>query len=215
MVSSRTFRNRLAQVGCREMTSVAVIEAHVMWIHFVNVQVAVCVLVTIRLVVLGISQPPIAAVRCAPRPLLRLTTFHDIPRATATAVRGTSHVHNQVRLPRVIANDLLSAYYIAHHRKVVLIVRRPELETCRARMLFAALLDSQAVLDLDQLTRRIALHVQAGGLAIFWGFREHSCPWARAWVGHLHAGRDTPSHCLHITLFRGAHTTTTIYPHYP
>ena len=127
-------------------------------------QVAVGVVVAVRLVVTTISQPPIAAVGSLPRSLLRHTTLHGIPRATATAVRGTSHVHNQVRLPRVVVNGM--AHGIEHQRPVVLIARRPNLETCRARMLFGALLDFQAVLDLDQLTRRIPLHVQNGGLAI-------------------------------------------------
>ena len=112
------------------MTAVAVIEAHVIRVYIVNVQVAVGVVVAVRLVVLAISQPPIAAVGSLPRPLLRHTTLHGILRATATAVRGTSHVHNQVRLPRVVVNVLLHG--IVHRRKVVLIARRPNLETCRA-----------------------------------------------------------------------------------
>ena len=65
----RTWRRAsclLAQVVSRRMTAAAVIETHVVGIHVVNVQVAVGVVVAIRLVVLGISQPPIAAVGSPP-----------------------------------------------------------------------------------------------------------------------------------------------------
>ena len=142
-----TFLNRLAQVLRRRMTAVAVIEAHVVWIHFVNVQVAVGVVVAVRLVVLAISQPPIAAVGSLPRPLLRHTTLHGILRATATAVRGTSHVHNQVRLPRVVVYVL--AQRVVYGGPVLLVARSPNLVARRTRILFTKLLHPEAVADAD------------------------------------------------------------------
>ena len=147
------------------MIAVAVIEAHVIRVYIVNVQVAVGVVVAVRLVVLAISQPPIAAVGGLPLPLLRHFAIHGILRATATAILGTSHVHNQVRLPRVVCEFL--THGIVHQRPVLLAAWRPDLETFRTRMLVGALPDFDAVLDLDQHTRRIALHVHNFDLAVF------------------------------------------------
>ena len=147
------------------MTAVAVIEAHVIRVYIVNVQVAVAVVVAIRLVVLAISQPPIAAVGGLPLPLLRHFAIHGILRATVTAILGTSHVHNQLRLSRVVCDFLIHG--IVHQRPVLLAAWRPDLETFRTRMLLGALLDFQPVRDLDQHTRRIALHGQNCDLALF------------------------------------------------
>ena len=151
------------------MIAVAVIEAHVIRVYIVNVQVAVGVVVAVRLVVLAISQPPIAAVGGLPLPLLRHFAIHGILRATATAILGTSHVHNQVRLPRVVRNVLLHG--IVHQRKVVLASRRPDLETCRARMLFGALLDSATVIHANNKARRVTRNVNLGDFAVAWTAR--------------------------------------------
>ena len=56
----------LTQVGVRVISTAAVVKAHVVGIHIVNVQVAVGVVVAIRLVVPGISQPPRTAVSSPP-----------------------------------------------------------------------------------------------------------------------------------------------------
>ena len=151
------------------MTAVAVIEAHVIRVYIVNVQVAVAVVVVIRLVVLAISQPPIAAVGGLPLPLLRHFAIHGILRATATAILGTSHVHNQVRLPRVVVNVLLHG--IVHRRKVVLVARRPNLETCRARMLFGAPPDCTTVIHANNKARRVTRNVELGDFAVAWTVR--------------------------------------------
>jgi len=75
------------------VVTVVVVKAHVVGIHIVNLQVAVGVVVAIRLVVSGISQPPSAAVFCLPRTLLRRGALHGVLGAATTAVGGTSHVN--------------------------------------------------------------------------------------------------------------------------
>ena len=112
------------------MTAVAVIETHVVGIHIVNVQVAVGVVVAIRLVVSAISQPPIAAVGGPPRALLVHPTLHGVLGAATTAVGGTSHVNNQMGLPRVIVDALL--HRVEHDGPVVLVAWRPDLVALRA-----------------------------------------------------------------------------------
>merc|ERR1719174_3137387 len=57
---------------------IAIVEAHVVGIYIVNVQVAVGMVVAIRLVVSGISQPPSAAVGGAPRTLLSDVLLHSV-----------------------------------------------------------------------------------------------------------------------------------------
>ena len=121
------------------MPAVAVVKAHVVGIHIVHVQVAVGMVVAIRLVVLGISQPPIAAVGSLPRSLLRSGTLHSVLRATATLVRGTSHVNNQVGFLRVVFDVL--AQRVEHDGPVVLVARRPDLVASRTRVCLSTLLN--------------------------------------------------------------------------
>merc|ERR1719182_1207717 len=80
----------------------ALVKAHVVGIHIANAQVAVGVVVAIRLVVSGISQPPSAAVGCLPRILLSDVALHSVLHAATTTIGGTSHVNNQVGLLRVV-----------------------------------------------------------------------------------------------------------------
>ena len=141
------------------MTAVAVIETHVVGIHVVHVQVAVGVVVAIRLVVLGISQPPSAAVGSLPRALLAHSTLHGVLGAATTTVGGTSHVNNQMRLLRVVVDVLL--HRVEHDGPVVLVARRPDLVTLRTRVLLSALLDSAAVTDTDQCPSRVSWRTQA------------------------------------------------------
>ena len=103
------------------MTAVTIIESHIIGIDIVHLQVAVGVVVSVRLVVFGISQPPIAAVLRPPRTLLTDPAFHRIPRATTAAVGTTSDVHNQVGCFGVIV-DILSQG-VVHKRPVVLVAR--------------------------------------------------------------------------------------------
>jgi len=125
------------------MAAVAIIEAHVVRVHIVNVQVAVGLVVAIRLVVTAISQPPRATVTSPPRALLRHTALHGILRATTTAVRGTSHVHDQMRRARIFGDVL--AQRVVHDGPVVFVARRPNLPARRTRMGFSASPHSAAV----------------------------------------------------------------------
>ena len=143
------FFHRLAQVISAVEVAVVVVKAHVVGIHIVNVQVAVGVVVAIRLVVLGISQPPSAAVFSLPRTLLRRGALHGVLGATATLVCGTSHVNNQVGLLRVVVDVLL--HRVVHDGPVVLVARRPDLVTLRARVLFNALLDPATICYSDDI----------------------------------------------------------------
>ena len=77
--------------------------------------------VPVRLVVLGVSQPPIAAILRLPRTLLTDSALHRILRATTAAVGSASHVHNQVRFRGVIFVVLTQG--IVHKCPVVLVAR--------------------------------------------------------------------------------------------
>ena len=92
-------------------------------------QVAEGVVVSIRLVVLGISQPPRAAVGRFPRTLLMHTTLHSIFRAPAATVRTPGNVNNQGRLLRVVVYVL--AQRVEHDGPVFLVARRPNLVAIR------------------------------------------------------------------------------------
>ena len=157
-----TLLNRLTQVITGRIVAVAVVKAHVVGIHIVNVQVAVGVVIAIRLVVLGISQPPIAAVGSLPRSLLRSGTLHSIPGATATLVCGTSHVNNQVGLPWVVVDVL--AQRVEHDGPVVLVARRPDLVTLRTRVLLSGLLDPATVRHPDHSASGISGRLESSDL---------------------------------------------------
>jgi len=107
------------------------------------VQVAVGVVVAIRLVVLRISQPPRAAVGGPPRALLSSGALHGVLGAATTTVGGTSHVNNEVGLLRVVIDVL--AHSVVHFDPVVLVARRPDLVTLRTRMLLSALSNPDTV----------------------------------------------------------------------
>jgi len=168
----------LAKVSRRRIVAVAVIETHVIRIHFVNVQVAVGMVVAIRLVVFGISQPPSAAVGSLPRPLLSSGALHGVLGAATTTVGGTSHVNNEVRLLRVVVDVL--AHSVIHEGPVFFVARRPNLETIRARIFFGALPDSETVADLDQLTSRVTLHREVCNLAVACAALPTALRWSRA-----------------------------------
>jgi len=128
------------------------------------VQVAVGVVISIRLVVLRISQPPCAAVFGLPRTLLGRGALHSIPGATATLVCGTSHVNNQVGLLRVVVDVLL--HRVEHERPVVLVAWRPDLVPSRTGVLFSAFLNLQAIADADDFAGRVSLHRHGCSFAI-------------------------------------------------
>jgi len=138
----------LAKVSRRRIVAVAVIETHVIRIHFVNVQVAVGMVVAIRLVVFGISQPPSAAVGSLPRPLLSSGALHGVLGAATTTVGGTSHVNDQVGLSRVVVDVLL--HRVVHDGPVILVARRPKLHSNRARTLIALFLNSETAGNFHQ-----------------------------------------------------------------
>jgi len=130
------------------------------------VQVAVGVVVAIRLVVSGISQPPRAAVLSPPRTLLGCGTLHGVLGAATTTVGGTSHVNNEVRLLRVVVDVL--AHRVVHDGPVVLVAWRPDLPTIRARICFSTLPDPATVVNSDQSTRRITRYRDVCDFAVGW-----------------------------------------------
>jgi len=140
----------LAQVFTGVITTAAVVEAHVVRVHIVNVQVAVRVVVAIRLVVTTISQPPSAAVSCPPRTLLRHAALHGILRATATSVSRTSDVNDEVRLPRVVVNVL--AHGVVHRDPVILVTRGPDLPSARAGIRVATAPHATTIPDSEHLS---------------------------------------------------------------
>jgi len=122
------------------------------------------VVVAVRLVVLGISQPPSAAVFSPPRILLRCATLHRVLRAASTTVGGTGHVNNKVRLLRVVVDGL--AHFVVHKSPIVLIARRPNLPFVRARIRLSAPPDPSAVMDLHQATGRVTVYIYSRDLAV-------------------------------------------------
>ena len=58
------------------------------------------------------------------------------------------------------------AHSVVHKGPVVLVTRRPDLETIRARIFFSALPDPETVADPDQLTSRVTLHRDVCDLAV-------------------------------------------------
>ena len=117
-------------------------------------QVAVGVVVAIRLVVSGISQPPSAAVGSPPRTLLGGGTLHSVLRAATTAVGGTGHVNNQVGLLRVVVDVLL--HRVVHDGPVVLVARRPDLHAGWTGMFVATSADGAPVIDSYNSASRVA-----------------------------------------------------------
>jgi len=130
------------------------------------VQVAVGVVVAIRLVVLRISQPPSAAVFSPPRPLLSSAALHGVLGAAATTVRGTSHVNNEVRLLRVVL-DVLSQR-VVHAGPVGLVARRPDLVASGARVCFSAPPDTATIMNPEEIPGGIAGDLDSGSFAVGW-----------------------------------------------
>jgi len=128
------------------------------------VQVAVGVVVAIRLVVSGISQPPSAAVGSPPRPLLSSGALHGVLGAATTTVGGTSHVNNQVGLLRVVVDVLL--HRVEHDGPVVLVARRPDLVPSGARVLFNALLDPATICYSDDIPGGISWRADHRNFAV-------------------------------------------------
>ena len=136
-IVSRHTCHRLTQIIRRKIPTVVVIEKDVVWIHLFNSKVAVGFIIATRLGMLGISQPPRAAVRCLPRALLRHTAVHGIVPTPATAIVIVGNIHNQVRIAGIIVNVL--AQSVVHEGPVVLVARRPNLPATRTRIFIRAL----------------------------------------------------------------------------
>merc|ERR1711981_1361837 len=154
----------LAQVLGGVIVAVAVVKAHVVGVHIVDVQVAVGVVVAIRLVVPGISEPPSAAVFSPPRALLSSVAPHGVLGAATTTVGGTSHVNNEVRLLRVVVDILL--HHVVHDGPVVLVARRPDLVAIGARVRFSALPDPSAIMNPDEIPGGIFGGFDSGSFAV-------------------------------------------------
>ena len=127
-------------------------------------QVTVGMVDAIRLVVSGISQPPSAAVFSPPRTLLSDVALHGVLGAATTTVGGTSHVNNEVRLLRVVVDVL--AHSVVHDGPVVLVARRPDLVTLRARVLFCAPPYSAAICYSDDIPGGISWRADNRNLAV-------------------------------------------------
>jgi len=146
------------------VTAIAVVKAHVVRVHIVDVQVAVGVVVAVRLVVLRISQPPSAAVFSPPSPLLSSGALHGVLGAAATAVGGTSHVNNEVRLLRIVVDALL--HRVVHDGPVVLVARRKDLVASGARVCFSAPPDPSTIMNPeDSIPGGIFGHADFGNFA--------------------------------------------------
>ena len=146
-------------------------------------QVAVGMVVAIRLVVFGISQPPSAAVGRLPRALLAHSTLHGVLGAATTTVGGTSHVNNQVGLLRVVVDVLL--HRVVHDGPVVLVARRPDLVARGTRVDFSGPPDTATVRHTNEFARRVSRSRQLGYFTVF-----------RAALAAIHC-------CLHKTKFVG------------
>ena len=109
-----------------------VIELNIIRIHTCYDEITISCVVAIRLVVLGIPQPPRAAVRRMPRALLTHSTLHCIIGATTTTVPSASYVHNQMRFSRIVRDVL--AQSVEHEGPVVLVTRGPKLPPTRTRI---------------------------------------------------------------------------------
>jgi len=133
------------------IVAVPVVETHVVRIHIVHVQVAVGVVIAVRLVVPGISQPPRTAVSSPPRALLAHSTLHGVLGAATATVGPTSYIHNQVGTSRIFPDVL--AHSVIHEGPVVLVAWRPDLPTTRTRMSFSASPNPLSVGNYSQLTR--------------------------------------------------------------
>ena len=133
----RTWSGFLAQVITGRKITIGFAKLHVVRVHIPNIQVAVGVVVSIWLVELGISQPPSAAVGGLPIISLIGGALHCVLGAATTTVGGSSHVNNQVRLARVVINAF--AQGVVHDSPVVLVARRPDLETLGAGVRFSTL----------------------------------------------------------------------------
>ena len=141
------------------MAAVAVVKTHIIRIHFVHVQVAVRVVVAVRLVVFGISQPPLAAVARLPHRLLRDTALHGEFVASTTAFLLASHIDNQVGFARVVV--VLLAHSVVHCGPVLLAAWRPNLVSRRAGIFLSTLGHLNAVVDTDEFASRVAFDVQS------------------------------------------------------
>ena len=119
---------RLAEVIGRITDAVVIVENRsAVGIQSLDFEITVGVVVAVRLVIPGISQPPSAAVCSPPSALLRGGAPHGVPRAAAAPVRGTSHVNNQVGPLRVIFE--VPSQSVVHAGPVVFVARRPDLPT--------------------------------------------------------------------------------------
>ena len=124
-----------------------------------HMQVAVSMVVAVRLVVLGISQPPLAAVARLPHRLLRDTTLHGKLVASTTAFLLASHIDNQVGFARVVV--VLLAHGVVHCSPVLLAAWRPNLVSRRAGIFLSTLRHLNAVVDADEFASRVAFDVQS------------------------------------------------------
>jgi len=149
----------LTQVSARSNVAVLVVKPDIIRSHLGHMQVAVSMVVTVRLVVLGIAQPPLAAVACLPHRLLRDTTLHGKLIASTTAFFIASHIDNQVGFARVVV--VLLAHSIIHFRPVLLAAWSPNLVSRRAGIFLRTLRHLNAVVDADEFASRVAFDVQS------------------------------------------------------
>ena len=114
-----------------------VVRFDIVRIHSINSEVAVGLIVATRLSVLGVPQPPRAAVRRLPRALFLDTAVHGMVLAPAAAIVSAGNIHNQMRFAGILANVLV--HNVVYDDPVVLVARRPNLPATRTRIFLCAL----------------------------------------------------------------------------
>ena len=86
----------LAKILRRAVIAIMIVKFDVGGIYVVHVQVAVRVVVSIRLVVFAVSQPPWSAVLGVPTRLLRYRRLHRVFGTAAATICCASHIHDEV-----------------------------------------------------------------------------------------------------------------------
>jgi len=79
--------------------AIEIVEAYAIFIWRVvpQIQVAICMVVAVRLVVSCAAEPPRRAISCVPSALGSIARVHRIFGASSTAVRGACDVNDPVR----------------------------------------------------------------------------------------------------------------------
>merc|ERR1712151_1487284 len=157
--SWRLLRLGLAQVSARRNVAVLVVEPNIIRSHSGHMQVTVSMVVAVWLVVLGISQPPLAAVACLPHLLPTDTALHGKLVASTAAFFLASHIDNQVGFAWVVVVFL--PHGVVHCSPVCLAAWRPNLVSHRAGIFLRTLRHLEAVVDADEFASRVAFDVQS------------------------------------------------------